>query len=57
MENAENMTVPVPDRPETEEIQLEPGEITADDVNNEILATNEDGYCPVSYTHLRAHET
>lgn len=46
MENAENMTVPVPDRPETEEIQLEPGEITADDVNNEILATNEDGYCP-----------
>ena len=46
MENTENMTVPVPDRPETEEIQLEPGEITADDINNEILATNEDGYCP-----------
>ena len=46
MENTENMTVPVPDRPEVEEVQLEPGEITADDVNNEILATNEDGYCP-----------
>ena len=39
MENTENMTVPVPDRPEVEEVQLEPGEITADDVNNEILAT------------------